>query len=238
MLSHLSQKILYMKFRLVLLILSLSITGFAQHCDCEHKPRLKEAVSCDIVTFANQAKLYRQYNCDSSWLVFETRTGQKKILYSLEKDFIELTERLGYQYETEYANSFLIRNRVVSGCCQPEDFLLLDKQNGNLIKDFGAILHFTTALKNNMIISFANDALNAINIYDVGTGAQRKVALPKKRLANTMKISGELYPESLVENVEIIDTAAIVCYKYQTRTKESLWLRDTIFVDLRKKTSN
>jgi hypothetical protein len=193
---------------------------------------LKEVISCDTVTFKNKARLFRQFNCDSSWLVFESESGQKKTLYSIEKDFIEFTERLGYQYTSEFSTTFLIKNRVVSGCCYPAEFLLFNKENGSLIKDFGSILQFTTDLNKNFVVFF-DQTLDAINIYNIESGSQFKVLLPNNRLDYTMRNSSELYPEALVENIEIIDAAVSIEYKYHTKGRKKVWLKDKIYIDLR-----
>lgn len=128
-----------MRLVLTLLFIIASTRGFTQQCNCKEKPELMNIISCDTIVLKNQSKLYRQYNCDSSWLLFEGKSGKKKILYSLEKDYIELSHRLGYQFVTEFPKTFLIKNRVVSGCCQPAEYILFDKESGRLVKDFGTI---------------------------------------------------------------------------------------------------
>jgi hypothetical protein len=223
----------YMKYSLILLFGIFHLTGFSQQCDCEERPELKGIISCDKIIFTNQSKLYRQYSCDSSWLSFESRSGSIRILFSLERDLIELTERLGYQYVSEFQNAFLIKNRVVSGCCQPAEFLLFDKENGKLIKDFGTILRYSADMDSNVIVYFNHDSLNSIYVYIIESGLQRKVLLPKNRLDYTMRNSGESYPESLVEDVQIQDSVVSVRYKYQEREKKNEWFTDEAFIELK-----
>jgi hypothetical protein len=54
----------------------------SENCNCEENKELKDYISCKETVFRNGAKIYRQFNCDSSWLVFENKKIKKNI-YSL-----------------------------------------------------------------------------------------------------------------------------------------------------------
>src|SRR5688572_19044621 len=106
-----------MRFLLLISGFYFSAVVYGQNCSCKEEPDLKEIISCRKTVFSNGAKLYRQFNCDSSWLTFESKQGRKTILYSLEAPLVNYTNRLGYQFVTENKSSFLIMNRLISGCC-------------------------------------------------------------------------------------------------------------------------
>jgi len=92
-----------------------SVLGQNQ-CSCESNKNLSEAISCKPVIFVNKAKLYTHFNCDSSWMTFESKNGKKAVIFGLGDNLIELTGRLGYIYATEYQTRFLIQNNVISRC--------------------------------------------------------------------------------------------------------------------------
>ena len=113
-------------------------TSFGQKCFCDKDTTLKEIIDCTPVKFDNKAKLYWSFNCDSSWLTFKSPTHKKEIIFSL--GLLEYTGKLGYSYAKEYKKTFLIQNRVISGCCAPSDFYLFDKTNGQLRKNLGILI--------------------------------------------------------------------------------------------------
>lgn len=123
-----------MKILLISIGLLASTIIWGQNCDCEKDTMLKEYISCKPLHFDNDSKLFWSFNCDSSWLTFENFKGEQKIIFSLEKDFLDLTTRLGYVQFKEFKTTFLVENNVISGCCDPPDYYLHDKTSGNLIK--------------------------------------------------------------------------------------------------------
>ncbi|MGF2414540.1 MAG: hypothetical protein ACQUYJ_19550, partial [Ferruginibacter sp.] len=114
-----------MKVSITIGMLFFATVLYGQQCQCETDTQLKEIISCETIHFNNHSKLYRQFNCDSSWLTFESSVGIKRTLYSLEAALMNYTERLGYQYATEYKWSFLIQNNLISGCCTPPELSLI-----------------------------------------------------------------------------------------------------------------
>ncbi|REC62825.1 hypothetical protein DRF65_08360 [Chryseobacterium pennae] len=95
-----------MKYLLILILL-FSSSFYSQQCSCSQKPELKDVISCEATLLQNEAKIYWEYDCNSSWITFQK--GKEKIkIFELEKEFIELSGRLGYRNWTEYKNTFLI----------------------------------------------------------------------------------------------------------------------------------
>ena len=54
-----------------------------ENCNCEENPELSDYISCKETVFSNGAKIYRQFNCDSSWLVFENKKVKKTIRHKI-----------------------------------------------------------------------------------------------------------------------------------------------------------
>src|ERR1700743_1934801 len=103
-----------MKYCLLLFSFIYLGVPFAKgQCACDAKPDLKERISCKPIIFRNKARLYRQYNCDSSWIVFQNSKGKRKILDSSVNEFVDLTGRLGCTYVMAYKKTFLIQDNVV-----------------------------------------------------------------------------------------------------------------------------
>ena len=82
------------------------------------------------------------YDCNGSYLIFENKEGSK-ILFDLEKELIDFTGRLGYSNWEEFDNFFIIENRLISGCCDPEEYILFDKNSGKELKKLGSLLYYT-----------------------------------------------------------------------------------------------
>ncbi|MFT4062935.1 MAG: hypothetical protein QM642_11335 [Edaphocola sp.] len=102
-------------------------------------------VSCDTTIFSNKAKLYWQYNCDRIWLTLETANGQKNVIDDISVEFYGYTYRLGFHLIKEFDKTILFR----SGCLAngPCVYTLIDKNNGNKIKEFGQLICIDTDIK-------------------------------------------------------------------------------------------
>jgi hypothetical protein len=105
---------------------------------------------------------------DSSWLTFESKSGLKKVMYSLDKSLIELTERLGYQFVKEYKATLLFENRQVSGGGFPLNFELIDKKQWKT-EDFGTIIYYSDTEFNNYVLYLSSDSLDTLTYYNIDT---------------------------------------------------------------------
>ncbi|RZJ66343.1 MAG: hypothetical protein EOO47_25450, partial [Flavobacterium sp.] len=100
---------------------------YLANCHCDKDATLAQIISCNPKSLDNQAKLYWNYNCDSSWITFENKKGDRKIIFTLGKELLELTNKIGHTKLEEFKSTFLYANSVISGCCDPEDYYLYDK---------------------------------------------------------------------------------------------------------------
>lgn len=166
----------------------------------------------------NQAKLYWSYNCDSSWITFESRTGCKKIIFTLNKDLLELTNRIGHTEFKEFKSTFLYENKVISGCCDPEDYYLYDKNSGNLIKKLGRAIYITDNANTPFVISVTNSNYdddsksnyNSLSIYNLETRKEFKFPLKEGEVLKGMNINQYRFPEDVFEAQKQNDDLIII----------------------------
>ncbi|NTS44033.1 hypothetical protein HRG84_24350 [Flavisolibacter sp. BT320] len=222
--------------RLLLLLISFyfSTVTYGQGCSCKDAPELKDVISCKKVLFSNGAKLYRQFNCDSSWLTFESKNGRKTVLYSLEAPLINLSERLGYQFIKENKQSFLIINRLISGCCTLPEFLLYNKNNGKLLENLGSLIYYSEDAKENFVLYFSDSTLNAVTLHYLNSGKKYQIPVPQNRFAETLEKTGENYAELLFDEGELKKSVLAIGYRYQRKGEGEQWYDDTIRLDLKK----
>jgi len=127
----------------ILTLINVSAYGQVARCFCEKDTLMNGAtVSCDTTDFDNQSKIYWQYNCDSIWLTLENKLEQKIIIDQVQVDLFNLTFRLGYHLIKEFDQSLLFR----SGCPAngPCRYILIDKKNGQRIKEFHQLICIDT----------------------------------------------------------------------------------------------
>lgn len=122
--------------------LFLSYTSYGQSCYCKNNKELSSIINCEKYYFSNGNSINWTYDCNGSYLIFENKEGSK-ILFDLEKELIDFTGRLGYSNWEEFDNFFIIENRLISGCCDPEEYILFDKKSGKELKKLGGLLYHT-----------------------------------------------------------------------------------------------
>lgn len=203
-----------------------------KNCGCKSKPDLTEFISCDTTRFQNGAMLYRQFNCDSTWLTFESKSGIKRVLYSLDKPLIELTERLGYIFEKEYHNSLLFINKKASGGGFPLDFELISKDNGQVLKVFGTIIFHSDDSLNNYVLYLSSDSLDTLTLYSVDQNKDFNFTIPKGRLWKSVRETSQMFPEFLFEEPTIDKSILTLSYKYLVSNSPEKWDTDKIQIDL------
>jgi hypothetical protein len=200
--------------KLILLIIFFRLAvAFGQNCNCETDSMLKEKISCDTIKFENEAQLYWNFNCDSSWLTFKNSKNIKKVIFSLEEGLIHLTGNLGHIFAQEYEHTFLIQHNVISGCCTPPDYYLYDKSTGELKSNFGPLIYYSEDKKYPLTIAITDSDNNSLTIYNVNSGKIFKVLLPKGKIKKAMKSFRRMYPEDLFDSPILSeDTLSIKYY--------------------------
>lgn len=184
---------------------------FTQQCGCAKNPELKEVISCKPQVLKNNAKIYWQYNCDSSWLIFQYKNIKKKI-FSLDKELIGLTTRLGYCNIKEYKSSFLAEYRIISGCCKSPEYILHNKNNAEIIGRLGSFLYqsktkdhspFILTLKSYTSILFTDLNTNKISTYHIKEGLLEKIMVQNNFLTT----------DEIFEEIQMKDNTILLKYK-------------------------
>jgi hypothetical protein len=221
-------------FTIILSIISQLCLG--QNCSCKTRPELNEIISCKKTIFKNGAKIYREFTCDSSWVIFESKSKKKKILFSLDKDLIELTGKLGFVDWVEFKKSFLVEYHTISGCCDPYEYILFDKTNGKKIAELGREIYHSENEKYPYFVTIDKENSNYLSFLNLNTNKIFKIDLPKDRIEKTIKVMNERFSETLFEKGEIIDGIFEIKYKYKKTAKDK-WLIGKVTVDLKKHVS-
>ena len=222
------------------IILFFSAIVCGQNCHCDEDTTLSERVNCDTIKFDNRAKLYWSFNCDSSWLTFESPKHLKNIIFSL--GLVIYTGRLGFSYAQEYKNTFLIQNRVISGCCAPSDFYLFDKTTGQPRKNLGILIFYSQDKKLPFVISLTNSSYdttlviddNSLSVYNIEKNKTYYVKLPKGEIERAMKNTEEIHPEYLFDEPILNGTTIYLTYLLNKPESEKEQLTKTITIDLKK----
>ncbi|MFV5690703.1 hypothetical protein ACM55K_01615 [Flavobacterium sp. LT1R49] len=198
---------------------------------------MNEIISCEKTIFKNGAKIYREFTCDSSWVVFESKSKKKKILFSIDdKELIEYTGKLGFAEWVEYKNSFLVEYHTISGCCDPYEYILFDKNSGKKIANIGRQIFVSENNKYPYFVTIDKDKSNFLNFLNLETNKIFKIDLPKGRIEKTLKITNGHFSETLFEDGEIKNGFFEIKYKYK-KTEKDKWLFGKVTVDLKKYTS-
>jgi hypothetical protein len=211
--------------RLLIIVFSCFLNLiYSQTCSCSKKPELKDLISCKPTIFKNGAKIFWEYDCNSSWITFQNGKKKKKI-FELEKEWIDFSSRLGYRSWTEYKNSFLIENSVVSGCCQPLEYILYSKETGNKIAELGTAVFKNDSGKHPYTLTMiGNDEVLFTNLNN---NKSYGIKIPWKKIEYTLKNSDKFYAEELFENVQMKNGLLSMQLKYKD-SKNSKWKKEFI----------
>lgn len=230
------------KVSLVILAILISQYFLGQSCNCNENRTLTQIISCSPDILKNNSKIYWNFNCNSSWLTFENSKGIKKKLYSLDKDVIELTTRIGHIYFKEFKNTFLYTNKVISGCCDPEDYYLYDINTVDLIKYLGRAIFVSESEKVPFVVSITNSNyksnsiadFNSLTIYNLDTRKEYKIHFEKKQIENGIKNNNYMFTEYIFDESEITNDILVLKYHIDKYIKGEE-IEELIFkIDLKK----
>ena len=219
-----------MRTALTIILVCFFTQIYSQKCECSTNSDLKNLISCKQTKFQNGAKIYWNYDCNSSWIIFENGNIKKKI-FELDKQFIDYSGRLGYRNWTEYKNVFLIENSIVSGCCQPGEFILYNKNNGKKIAELGTIIFLNDSKNIPFALTFKNNS--QLLFTNLNENKFCEIKIPLNLIKKTLQNSNELYSENLFENIEFKNELLTFDIKYK-ETKNSNWKKKSIIFDAKK----
>lgn len=204
-----------------------------ENCNCIENPELKDYIFCKETVFSNGAKIYRQFNCDSSWLVFENK-NLKKNIYSLEKQMIEYTHKLGYVEWYEYENSILFAERLASGTSAPYNFVVINKSNGEIIKELGRDLYRNEDKDFPIFVSIDADNPTSIKFYNFSSNKSYKFSFRNKKFQKALSFDVQrFHPDELFEDGSIVKGIFKIKYRYKLKENDD-FKSEEIIVDLNK----
>ena len=212
------------------------------NCICVKDTLLAQIISCKPKFLDNGAKLYWSYNCDSSWITFENSAGEKKKIFELGDGLVQLTNRLGHTDFKEFSTTFLYTNRVISGCCDPDDYYLYSKTSGKLIKKFGAVIYVSDNSRIPILISVSNSNHNRISKFDfyslslhnIDTQKSFRIKIKKGDIEKGMKNNDYMFLESLFDTCTIEGQMITIKYFTEKHIKGTTPNYKTIKVDLKR----
>jgi len=220
-----------MKRHLLIFLFLFPFTGIAQHCGCANdSPDMKLGMpSCKKTVLNNNAKIYWQYDCNLSWLVFENSRHQKTRLYNMDRAFFP-PGGIGLDFAAEYPTHFLLTNRIISGCCAPLEVILYNKETGRKQKNFGPVIFFSKQKEYPYIGFFTSPTYNSIIIQNVETNGKIKLSMPFNRLKKSLSLSGD-NPALLFSPVM---KNGLLQLNYRYSTAANSWLDDSLTVKLKR----
>lgn len=178
-----------------------------EKCSDERKAMLAEIIDGTPKKLSDGGQVYWSFNCDSSWLTLKNKEGIRHILFSLDKDLLELTGRLGHVFFYEFDRTILFVNKVVSGCCDPVDYYLYDKKDGTLLNYLGRAvfvsedpaLPYFVAMNNSSYEETQDETqAKALYVFNLNTLTRKEIALPKKVAEHL--VNSSMYLENMIKS--------------------------------------
>jgi hypothetical protein len=226
------------KYTLILIFFNCLVYG-QSNCNCSE--RTEKLVDCSPIKFESGAYLFWSYNCDSSWLTFVNRRKSKTILFSLGDGLEMYTGRLGYYYASSYKGVFIIRNGVISGCCDPPEYIAFNNMTGKEIKNYGRVLYCSEIKSDPLIIKFQESSYDKwhsnkklslnIQLINPTTGKKRTLFTNQSKLNNWIKCSDYMFPENLIDKVEVNLRTIKITYRYKSG---DIWKTENRIIDRKK----
>lgn len=226
---------------IIILFITFPLHSFSNECGCNSDSLEIQFSSCEPRRFENGAKVYTQYNCDSSWIVFESPNGIKHSIFSLVGEEREFTDRIGPVEFVEYNNKILIGSKTASGCCYPLEYSLIDKIDGKLLEKIGTIIFYSSEDKNKPFLVYLNNKSKnyiTFTIYNINTGIEKELKFLSNQLVK-IKINKDfnsniIYQENIILDVTLTNNILAIQYFPDYKSYRDTRLFKTISVDITK----
>lgn len=208
-----------------IILLSATIYTYGQsQCACNRDSLWTANINCDTTYLKDHSFLYYQFNCDSSWLTIENKTGKKKVLCSIDYELSGYTYRLGFRLIKEYQKYLLFRYGCpANGPCY---HVLLNKTSWKETQHFNEIIYSNENSGKGFIIYFSNNKLSSLTIHFIDSNKKYFINIPGNRFHNN------LIPESQFNEGVIKNKLLLLPYEYKDSSDK--WLKDEIKIDLSK----
>ncbi len=195
---------------------------FAQkkECGCQSDSLINQyTTDCNTTYLKNGSKLYWQFNCKSIWLTLENKSGRRTTINTVPIDYYSLTYRIGYHLAKEYKNTLLFR----SGCPAngPCNFVLLDKNTGKKIREFGELIYdHSTGQFYDFILYFSSKSSLTLHYIDTNK---------KYRITVNPEDFNSVTPEYMFDKIYIKKNILILTHPRRTENSSGI-----IKIDLNK----
>jgi hypothetical protein len=154
--------------------------GDKRNCFCSQDTSLSEQINCDTIELKSGSRIFYQFNCDSSWLTFQNRTGLNTVLFSLDTALIGLTYKLAWHVERDYEHYVLFVARATSGLPTTLVYQLLDKQSSSVTEEFGQVVYCETSSSCDFLLYVPDSADDHLRLRLLPDGEEFRVQLPQK----------------------------------------------------------
>ncbi|WP_223847438.1 hypothetical protein [Hymenobacter montanus] len=142
-----------------------------------------------------------------------------------------LPGRIGLDFAVEYGRHFLLTNRVISGCCEPLEIVVFDKQTGKELKNLGPIIYYSSQARYPYVIRFEDETYSKISLLNIETNKKHSILFPGKRFRNFRKST--LHSPELRFDEPILKHGVLILH-YTYPANKNKWLQDKITIDLKR----
>ena len=200
--------------------------GLSSSCTC--KDVSYNLVNCDTTFFLSESKIYWQWNCDSSWLTFETKRGKKQIIQSYLEDKLPLSRSIGPVIIKELNRQLWFRQQKIPGCCYPPSHFILLSKTGERIWEIEENLFVQDYPEKNLIFYFTDTTFSNLVLYDIANNRTTDFTLPKERISKTLKVASVPHVYEIFEKGVIDSNQSEIYYNYYKENSRPQWGKDTI----------
>jgi len=185
-------------------------------------------VKCDTTIFSTKTRLYWQWNCDSSWLTFETKKGTKRIIQTFKEDELPKTESIRPRFIKEFDSKLWFKQQKVPGCCYPPSHFLLNAKVGTTLWEVQEDLFVQENQEKNLVFYFSDTTFTQLVAFDLMKNKKTNYTIPKNRILKTLKMAKVPFVSEIFEKSRIVKSQVEMYYNYYKEDGRKQWVKDTI----------
>ncbi len=211
----------------LLLLFSTTFVLGQNRCGCDKDTVLKRYIDCDTILLKNNAKLYKQYDCDSLNMILENSAGIK---YSVAGHripqfayFVHLTPLLICDYDSSIL--------ILQNCTSMHEhcmYSLVDKENQNT-RTFPNLVFYDSLQK--FIVYHSH--YDSLTIYFIQTEKEYKIKIPfLKPLSSIHELL--FTSENLGKEPEFKNNILFLSYRYVNDGIKREWFEEKMEINISK----
>jgi hypothetical protein len=204
--------------------------------ECKNIRLLEGIIDTDTTTFDIGTKLFWKYNCDSAWLTYINHK-QEHIILDCWKDNPELAVKMGLYYLHDFQKSILFEKKVISGCCDLPDNLIIDKKTGVLVKNIGPIIWYSVSRKYPLILSFeesdnATLGFKKMVVHNLDNNKKFYFSLINYEFFKGLKEQYFKYKSNLLKDFEVNNNILTLTFRKELLSKRGQFINQVIKINL------